>query len=254
MKTSILSFRAALLLGATACGRTELEWEQKVREVEALSGRVAKQNLERAKLDEDIARMQEENTTLKAELATRTMSRSTEAACTERLRSERTALEQTKAKADLLRTRLEPVASDGVTVSLRKGQLTIGLPASLLFEGKNANLTPKGRKALRAVAEAIQADDRLLSRFFLVTVHEVPGKNEEGAIARTRARAEAIRDLLVGREGGLMPTRWAAAGRGVVDPIFGDDQPEMAERNRRVELVMLPEPDELLTSSPRPQP
>ncbi|MCS6899750.1 MAG: OmpA family protein [Myxococcales bacterium] len=254
MKTSTLSLCAVLSLGAAACGRTELEWEQKVREVEALSNRVARQNLERAKLEEDMARMQEDNTTLKAELATRTMSQSTEAACTDRLRNEHTVLEQSKARADLLRTRLEPLVGEGVTVSLRKGQLTIGIPASLLFEGKGASLTPKGRKTLRTVAEAIRADERLLARFFLITVHEVPGKNEEGAIARTRARAEAIRELLVGREGGLMPTRWASAGRGVVDPIFGDDQPEMAERNRRVELVMLPEPDELLTSAPRSQP
>jgi chemotaxis protein MotB len=251
VKTRIPSFLAALLLGATACGRTEFEWDQKVREVEALSGRVAKQNLERAKLDEDLAKLLEENATIKAELATRTMSHSAELACADRLRNERTALEQSKVRADLLRTRLEPVASDGVAVSLRKGQLTISMPGSLLFEGKSATLTAKGRKALRTVAEAIQADDRLLARFFLIAAHEVPGKNEEGAISRTRARAEAVRELLVGREGGLMPTRWSYAGRGVVDPLFGDDQPEMAERNRRVELIMLPEPEELVTSAPR---
>ena len=253
MNTPSLFVLAILCLGATACGRTEFEWEQKVREVEALSSRVAKQNLERARMDEDLARLQEENGALKAELATRGTSRATEQACAERLRSERAVLEQSRVRADLLRTRLEPLAADGVTVSLRKGQLTVGMPASLIFEGKNTALTPKGRKTLRTVAEAIQADERLLARSFLIAVHDRPGKNEEGAINRTQARAEAIRELLVGRQGGLMPTRWSAAGRGVIDPIFGDDQPDMAHRNQRVELVMLPEPDELLTSAPRPQ-
>lgn len=252
MKNPILPVLAMLFLGATACGRTELEWEQKVREVEALSGRVAKQNLERAKMEEELARLQEENVTIKGELATRTTSQTAAQACAERLRDERTVLEQSRVRADLLRTRLEGLASDGVAVSMRKGMLTIGMPASLLFEGKNATLTPKGRKALRVIAEAIQADERLLTRFFLVAVHDLPGKNEEGAVNRTKARAEAVRELLVGRDGGLMPVRWSAAGRGVVDPIFSDSQPEMAERNRRVELVMLPEPEELMTS-PRPQ-
>jgi flagellar motor protein MotB len=247
-----LTVLVSLTLGVSACGRTEFEWDQKVREVEALSGRVAKQNLERARLDEDLNRLQDENNALKAELATRTTSRATEQACTERLRSERTVLEQSRVQSDLLRTRLESLASDGVTVSMRKGQLTIGLPAPLLFEGKSATLTPRGRKALRVVAEAIQADDRMLSRYFLIAAHDIPGKNEEGAIARTQGRADAVRELLVGRQGGLMPTRWAAAGRGVTDPIFGDDQPDLAQRNQRVELIMLPSPEELLTA-PRPQ-
>lgn len=252
VKKTILAALLLLSSGAVACGRTELEWDQKVREVEALSGRVAKQNLERARMDEELAKLQEDNAIIKSELATRTTSQSTAQACTDRLREERTVLEQSRVRADLLRARLEGLASDGVTVSMRKGQLTIGMPTSLIFEGKNATLSPQGRKALRTIAEAILADPRMLTRFFLVTVHEVPGKEEGNAIARTRARAETVRDLLVGRDGGLMPTRWSAAGRGVIDPIFGDGQPEMAERNRRVELVMLAEPEELLTSPRSP--
>lgn len=242
------------LLSMTACGRTEMEWEQKVREVEALSNRVAKQNLERTRLDEDLAKLQEENTALKAELSTHnTSARPAELACAEQTRGDKLASEQLKARADALRLRLESLASDGLTVSLRKGQLTITLPSSLLFEGKTPDPSPGGRKTLRTLAEAILADERLLSRFYLVTAHEVPGKNEEGAIGRSLARAQSVRTLLTGREGGLPPARWSAAGRGVVDPVIGDDQPAQMPKNQRIEIIALPEPGELLTNPARGQ-
>lgn len=250
MKNATTLLLAMMGLTAAACGRTELEWEQKVREVEALSNRVAKQNLERATLDEERARAVEENNALKAELAARgNTSQVATQACAEQSRAERQTIDQLRARADVLRIRLESLASDGLTVSLRKGLLTISMPATMIFEGKNADLSPLGRKTLRSIAEAVLADDRLLARFFLVTAHEIPGKKEEGAIGRSLTRAQAVHNLLTGRQGGLPPARWSAAGRGVVDPVVGDDQPEQSGRNQRVEIVMLPDASELLSSS-----
>lgn len=239
VKTVIVPVLAAMALTVAGCGRTEMEWDQKVREVEALSARVARQNQERAKLDEDGARLQEDNAALKAEVAARPPVRSIEAMCNEQQRDRQQSSEQLKQRADALRTRLESQASEGLTVSLRRGQLTVTLPGQVLFEGKNTELTPKGRQMLRTVAEAIVADQGLLARFFLVTAHEVPAKNEESAINRSQVRAAVVRDLMTSRQGGLPPARWSAAGRGVVDPVVGDDKPDQVSKNQRVELTVL---------------
>ncbi|RYE94783.1 MAG: hypothetical protein EOO75_01045 [Myxococcales bacterium] len=241
MKIVNLAVLAAMALTVGGCGRTEMEWDQKVREVEALSARVARQNQERTKLDEDAARLQEDNAALKAEVAARAPVRSVEAMCNEQLQGRQQSGEQLKQRADALRTRLEPQASEGLTVSLRRGLLTVTLPGPVLFDSKNTELTPKGRQMLRAVAEALMADPALLPHFFLVTAHEVPAKNEETAINRSQVRAAVVRDLMTSRQGGLPPARWSAAGRGVVDPVVGDDKPDQAARNQRVELTMLPD-------------
>lgn len=236
-----------LALASAGCGRTEFEWDQKVREVEALSSRVGRVNLEKTKADEDMARLQDENAALRAELTSRSTEKGGEQRMyLERATREREVFEQQKARMDGLRGRMSSLITEGAQVWLRKGQITITLPASLLFEGKNPEVSPKGKQYLHTVAEAILADNLLVARYFLVTAHETPGKNEEGAIGRTQARATSVREFLVGRKGGLPPARWSAAGRGVADPAIGDDKADAA-KNQRIELVALPEPGEILT-------
>jgi chemotaxis protein MotB len=47
--------------------------------------------------------------------------------------------------------------------------------------------------------------------------------------------------------GGGMPAKsWSAAGYGETDPVVANDAPENKQKNRRVELVVLPNVEEML--------
>jgi chemotaxis protein MotB len=46
--------------------------------------------------------------------------------------------------------------------------------------------------------------------------------------------------------GGLSPSRWSAAGYGETDPVKGNDSPEGKQSNRRCELVVVPNVEEML--------
>jgi len=49
------------------------------------------------------------------------------------------------------------------------------------------------------------------------------------------------------RQGGnLNPKHWSASGYGQTDPIVGNDSPEGRKKNRRVELVLMPDVEEML--------
>jgi chemotaxis protein MotB len=46
--------------------------------------------------------------------------------------------------------------------------------------------------------------------------------------------------------GGLSPKRWSASGYGQTDPIANNDTPEGRAKNRRVELILMPDVEEML--------
>jgi chemotaxis protein MotB len=46
--------------------------------------------------------------------------------------------------------------------------------------------------------------------------------------------------------GGLNPTKWSAAGYAETDPVATNDTDEGRKRNRRVELVIQPDVEEML--------
>ena len=46
--------------------------------------------------------------------------------------------------------------------------------------------------------------------------------------------------------GNLNPKRWSASGYGQTDPIVANDTPESRGKNRRVELVLMPDVEEML--------
>lgn len=63
----------------------------------------------------------------------------------------------------------------------------------------------------------------------------VPPKKDEPPVAET-----------TGTGGNLNPKRWSASGYGQTDPIVTNDSPEGRGKNRRVELILMPDVEEML--------
>ncbi len=129
-----------------------------------------------------------------------------------------------------------------LSVSIDRGRMVIHLPQDVLFPSGSATLSAEGRRTLSEVASVLaELEDR---RF------QVEGHTDNVPIATSRfpsnwelssARALSVVHLLV--ENGVAPENLSGAGYGEFQPVASNDDPEGRRRNRRIEIVMLPNLD-----------
>jgi chemotaxis protein MotB len=165
-----------------------------------------------------------------------------------------------------LRTKLDKLNQFGVKVVPRNNRLVVQLPGDILFDSGSDALKQQGKEVLSQVAEVIRNDKDLNNRYFLVAGHTDnvkyplggPFKDNWG-LSLNRARqvtlflvddhkADPRKKNDVGG-GGLNPRRWSAAGYAEFDPIAGtveQQSKDEQQKNRRVELVVQPNVEEML--------
>jgi len=132
-------------------------------------------------------------------------------------------------------------------VENRRGQLVMEVTGDLLFDAGHADVRSAGKGALMEIARAIQtASAPATGRRFLVTCHvddePLKSKHFKTTWDLTTARAAAVVDLLVSL--GVPAESLTAAGGGSFDPIVPNDSADDRAKNRRVEISLLPGPDE----------
>ena len=132
-----------------------------------------------------------------------------------------------------------------LTVSLRQGRIILSLPNDVLFDSGKTEIKPEGQKAIKGVARVLAS---LKDRQFQVAGHtdNVPihtamfPSNWE---LSTRRAVEVVH--LLTAEG--MPTKTvSAAGYGEFDPIASNEAPDGRAKNRRIEITLQPNIDELV--------
>jgi chemotaxis protein MotB len=141
-------------------------------------------------------------------------------------------------------------------VEVRNNRMLIQLPGDVLFDSGEDRLKPDGVKILMQVADVIGKDSDLSKRLFQVAGHTDanplvggPFKDNWG-LSTMRARSVLL--LLTsppdkkGVGGGLNPSNWSAAGYAATDPVAPNDTEEGRKKNRRVELVLQPNVEEML--------
>ncbi len=139
-----------------------------------------------------------------------------------------------------LRARLDPgyTLHEELRVGAADGQERIDrtlAERTIEFETGNATLTPAGRQVLDLLAPVLQG---LPGGGFEVTGHTDAQGARAANVALSAARAEAVKDYLVGK--GLAAARIATAGAGPDRPVAGNDTPAGRARNRRIELRVVP--------------
>jgi len=266
---------AITALVISGCGHTDEEMAAKQREIDKLSadlkaakGQIADDQAKFSEAQNSIERMKEQ---LKA--AGLGLEKSKEDAA--RLQD---ALSQYKQRADQLaviearfrelRAKLDKLNQVGVKVVPRNNRLVIQLPGDILFDSGRDDLKPQGKEVLGQVAEVIRGDKDLMNRYFLVAGHTDNVKYPVGGPFKDNwllslSRARQVLLFLIGENkaadpkapkaapngGGLNPARWAAAGYGETDPVAGtaaQQTDDDRKKNRRVELVVQPNVEEML--------
>ena len=165
-------------------------------------------------------------------------------------------LERIKQRFELLREKLNKLTQLGLKVEVRNNRMVIRLPGDVLFPSGSDKLKDQGISVLGQVADVIRNDAQLSKRYFEVAGHTDnkplqggPFKDNWG-LSLMRARQVLI--WLVapkdaeGGGGGLDPKRLHAAGYGDTDPVADNADDNTRASNRRVELVLLPDVEEML--------
>jgi chemotaxis protein MotB len=140
-----------------------------------------------------------------------------------------------------------PLDAHALAVAVRDGRIVVRIPVDALFDADGRALRPTARPLLHAVAVALVA---IGDRRFEVGVHDDgTGADREGAWLSTAVRAVRVARALV--DEGVPGRALSAAGYGDHDPLEVGDGADVHAHNRRVEIVLRPEPIEL---APSPSP
>ncbi len=132
-------------------------------------------------------------------------------------------------------------------IATRNGRLVIVLPNDVLFDSGQTAIKPAGREALVQVAKVLQ------------TVHgrsfQIAGDTDNVPIQTPRfpsnwelstERAVEVVRLLIAQ--GVDPKELSAAGYGEFDPIADNATPDGRAKNRRIEITLQPNLDELVAA------
>jgi chemotaxis protein MotB len=163
-----------------------------------------------------------------------------------------------------LRQRLEALTKVGLKVVVRNNRMVIQLPGDVLFDSGKDQLKLSGKQVLAQVSDVIRGDSDLSKRNFQVAghtdnqqypVHGPFGDNWGLSLARARQvllymiSPNTAKPGKPENGGGLDPRHWAASGYGDTDPQAGSVEsqtPEQMSHNRRVELVLQPNVEEMI--------
>ncbi len=246
-----------------ACGYSQEEWDQKIRENESLNNQLKAQTDAHKKSQADYEEAVQEVDTLKKQLADRgaNLDNLNQSLVEQRKALEEYArrteqLDQIRKRFEVLQTKLQKLTQLGLKVEVRNNRMLIQLPGDVLFDSGQDHLKAEGTKILMQVADVIGKDADLSKRRFQVAGHTDSKPLAGGAFkdnwGLSTMRARSVLLLLTsppdkaGAGGGLSPANWSAAGYADTDPVASNDTDEGRKKNRRVELVVQPDVEEML--------
>ncbi len=252
---SVMICMTGVLLVVSGCGIPKEEFQAEQQRVAALATQVKMKNNE---LEEKEAAYQkclqekdsaigklkalgEETSTLSAELTEK------QKQIAELEIIKRSAEKRQKALDDLLGKFKALIASGKLSINVIDGRMVIQLPSGVLFKAGRAKLSKKGKEAVAEVAEVLKTID---NRKFQVAGHtdnqrKKGRKNPNWSLSYKRALA--VFQLLLRKD--VQEENLSIAAYAEYSPVAPNDTPENREKNRRIEIVLLPNSDELPMAS-----
>ncbi|MCD6018770.1 MAG: flagellar motor protein MotB [Bacteroidetes bacterium] len=133
---------------------------------------------------------------------------------------------------------------DELTVSIKDGKIYVSLQENLLFKSGSDIVDPKGKEALKSVADVLNKSTDIS---ILIEGHTdsipIRGRFADNWALST-ARATSIVRILTDAYS-VDAHRVTAAGRGEYYPITSNSTPEGRSKNRRTEIILAPNLNEL---------
>lgn len=245
---------AVLCLGALAaqgCGYSEEEYRAKTREIERLRQELAGVNRERTSLNDRVAELDRQNGALTTRLRAlgedvSSLSSNLEAAQrreAELRRRQQQAEERLATFRSMLQRFQSMIASGQLRVRVVRGRMVVELAENILFDSGRAELKAEGQAALTSVAEVLK---QIQNRDFQVAGHtdNVPVRGRFASNWElSTARAVTVSRFL--QTNGVDANHLSAAGYAEFQPAADNATAEGRQQNRRIEIVLMPNLDEL---------
>ena len=164
----------------------------------------------------------------------------------EELRKAQAAADERAALFHQLALRFQKMIDAGqLKIVLREGRMVLQLANDVLFDSGQTDIKPGGQQALQQVGAGLKT---LAMRRFKVAGHtdNVPIQNARFASnwELSTARAVQVTRYLVAQ--GVKPEVLSAAGYGEFDPVASNSDAAARGRNRRIEITLQPNIDELV--------
>jgi chemotaxis protein MotB len=165
----------------------------------------------------------------------------------EELRAQRAETEKRLAAfKDLTGKFQKMIAAGEIEVKVRGGAMLVAMPAEVLFPSGSADLSEAGKLAVLQVGAILK---QLSGRRFMVVGHTdnlpLKGSSFKDNWHLSTSRAVSVTQLLV--RAGFDPKTLIAAGHGQHDPVAGNKTKEGRGKNRRIEIILMPDIAELPT-------
>jgi chemotaxis protein MotB len=250
-----LAFTSAL-----GCGPSQEQFDAKVREIEDLKARLAAESAANKNAQQELADAKAQIEQLKEQLRAAGVDISNlnanleqQARALDDYKKRAEQLEAIRQRFEVLRKKLDELTKFGLKVQIRKNRIVIQLPGDVLFDSGRETLRKEGKEILAKVAEVIRNDAGLMSRTYQVAGHTdaQPFKGvfkDNWGLSAMRAREVLVYltdpDPKLG--GGLRPANWSAVGYGDTDPVADNAGEDGRKSNRRVELVVMPNVEEMI--------
>lgn len=146
----------------------------------------------------------------------------------------------TKTQASLEEEMRRALESKDVTISELKGKLTLNILDRVLFDSGEADLKPEGQKILEQIAGVLASHTNrqihVIGHTDDVPIRRKFASNWELSTARATAAVRFLQE-----HAGVDPQRLGAVGYGEFHPIAPNTSAEGRAKNRRIEVVILPE-------------
>ncbi|MBX3161895.1 MAG: OmpA family protein [Deltaproteobacteria bacterium] len=161
------------------------------------------------------------------------------------LRRQKDAAEKRIAAYKALQDKFRALVDTGkLQVVFRNGQMTLKLPSGILFPSGSASLSKDGEKALTDIVGVLM---QFKERRFVVAGHtdNQPIRTAEfkNNWYLSTARANSVVQHMIKEK---FPAKsLAAAGYGEFDPVAPNDAEPGREQNRRIEIILVPNLEEL---------
>jgi chemotaxis protein MotB len=243
---------ALTLFAVTACGYSEEEWQAKLTEIRDLQDQLAQRD---QKIQEDETRISEltgERDRLQGQLntlSTQADQLQVNLAEVQRLYDEAKRLqEQQAARLAMFRATLEKframIQSGRLRVRIDRGRMVVEMSSNVLFDSGSAELSEVGRTTLSELAAVLM---QIPDRQFQIAGYtdDVPigsGRFDDNWELSTERALSVVRFF---QSVGVSPNVLAAVGYGEFQPVADNSSDSGREQNRRIEIVLMPNLDEL---------
>lgn len=233
--TAVLS--CGLLVAA--CGVPQAQYDAALSDASKEKGRAQA-------LQDQLEKAQAENEKLRARPTAAELDAKTKEELEELRKQKAAADARLKTHDELVRRFRKMIDAGKLEITVRRGQIVLALETDVLFDPGKTDVKAEGKTALKEIADAVKT---VGGRRFQVAGHTdttpIKTKDFPSNWELSTARAVVVVKLLAGE--GVRPAVLSAAGYAEFDPVGNNMSANGRAKNRRIEIILLPNIEELIT-------